>query len=288
MFLELVLSSIAYTTPLMLAGLGGFFSEKVGVVNIALEGEMLIGAFFAVAGSWWTGSLFFGLLCAIAAGAIVGLIHGVASVFLNCDHIVSGVAINILALGVTGYFIKVIFGVSGATPSVGTLEPVMGGIPWLFLSAIILIVLTHLWSKFTVSGLRHRTCGESVRSAITAGLAVKKIRLSGTVVAGVLAGLGGAHLSLGDLGSFVERMTAGRGFIALAALILARWKPLYLLITSFFFGFIEAFSEILEVIFPDMPSDLVLLIPFVITLIALAGFIGEIRIPRDLGKSIRI
>jgi ABC-type uncharacterized transport system permease subunit len=281
---NLFYSSIIYTTPLLLAAIGGYYSEKAGLVNIALEGEMLIGAFTAVAGAWWTGSLVLGLLFAVVCGAIVGFFHGYLTSKLKCNHIISGMGLNLLAIGITGICVEFVFGRSGSTPSVGTLSQGPFGIPWLFLVGIMIVVLTSYWSKFTMGGLKHRAAGESIVVSMTMGIDYNTIRIKGSVITGILCALAGAQQSIGELGSFVEKMTAGRGFIALAALILARWRPLPVILTSFVFGFASALSETVESVFPGLPSDLILLLPFLLTLIILSSFISEIRIPNNLGK----
>lgn len=284
MLIQLLISSLIYTTPLLLAAIGGYYSEKSGLVNIALEGEMLIGAFAAIWGTWLTGSPLVGLLFALLSGAIIGLIHGFMTSILKCNHIISGMGINILAIGLTGVLTEFVFGRSGSSPTVKTLPQGPGGIPWLFFIGIIIVFLTSYWSKYTNSGLRHRAAGESMNASKTAGLDYRTIRIKGSVITGLLCSIAGAQQSLGELGCFVERMTAGRGFIALAALILARWRPMPVILTSFVFGFTSGLSETLETIFPGMPADIVLMLPFIATVIVLAGFISEIRIPTELGK----
>jgi len=284
MIFRLILSSLIYTTPLLLAAIGGYYSERAGLVNIALEGEMLIGAFAAILGAWWTGSPLFGLIIAMLSGIIIGFFHGYITSVLKCNHIISGMGINLLAIGLTGVLVEFVFGRSGSTPSVATLPQGLLGIPWLLFIGIIFVLITSYWSKRTIGGLRHRAAGESISAAATAGIDYQTIRIKGSIITGVLCSLAGAQLSLGELGSFIERMTAGRGFIALAALILARWRPLPVIFTSFIFGFTSALSETIEALFPNLPSDIILMLPFVATLIVLAGFISEIKIPRDLGK----
>jgi ABC-type uncharacterized transport system permease subunit len=284
MIYTLILSSLIYTTPLLLAAIGGYYSERAGLVNIALEGEMLIGAFAAIAGAWWTGSLVCGLIFAMLSGVIIGFLHGFITSILKCNHIISGMGINLLAIGLTGVSVSFVFGRSGSTPSVKTLPAGPAGIPWLLFIGIIFVLLTSYWSKFSTSGLRHRAAGESISAAVTAGINYRTIRIKGSIITGVLCSLAGAQQSLGELGSFVDRITAGRGFIALGALILARWRPLPVIFTSFLFGFTSALSETLEALFPSLPSDIILMFPFVATLLVLAGFISEIKIPRDLGR----
>jgi len=284
MIYPLILSSLIYTTPLLLAAIGGYYSERAGLVNIALEGEMLIGAFAAIAGAWWTGSPLFGLIFAMLSGVIIGFFHGYITSVLKCNHIISGMGINLLAIGLTGVLVEFVFGRSGSTPSVATLPQGPLGIPWLLFIGIIFVLITSFWSKRAIGGLRHRAAGESISVSATAGINCKAIRIRGSIITGVLCSLAGAQQSLGELGSFVERMTAGRGFIALAALILARWRLLPVIFTSFIFGFTSALSETLEVLFPNLPSDIILMLPFVATLIVLAGFISEIKIPNNLGK----
>ncbi len=284
MIQELITGTISYSTPLILAALGGYFSERSGTVNIALEGKMLLGAFFSVAGAYWSGSILVGILCSLVAGGLFGFLHGYITILLKCDDILSGIAINILALGITGYGLHYFFGRSGSSPTTDTIKPLTGDIPLLFLPAVALVIITHLWQKYTVSGLRHRAVGESIEALVNVGVAPGKIKMKGTILAGLFAGLGGAQLSLGELGSFVEMMTAGRGFIALAVLILAKWKPIPIIFSALFFGFTKAGSESLELVASGIPSDIILLTPFLVTLIVLAVFTKDIQIPRALGK----
>lgn len=245
---------------------------------------MLIGAFAAVAGAWMTGSLIAGMAFAVLCGTITGFIHGYLTSRLKCNHIISGMGLNLLAIGITGISIEFVFGRSGSTPSVGTLPRGPAGIPWLFFAGLIIAVLTFYWSKHSVGGLRHRAAGESIAVSTAAGIDYKSIRIKGSVVTGILCAIAGAQQSIGELGIFVERMTAGRGFIALAALILARWRPLPVILTSFVFGFTSALSEAVESILPGLASDIILMMPFLLTLIILAGFVSDIKLPKNLGK----
>jgi general nucleoside transport system permease protein len=286
MISELLYSSIIYTTPLLLAAIGGYFSEKAGVTNIALEGKMLLGAFFSIVGVKISGSLLIGILLGIIAGALTGLLHGLLTQVLFSDDIISGMAINILGLGITGYGLLKILGSSGASESYQTITLRPFGIPILYIVALITTVAVHFWSKFTTSGLRHRAVGESLITAKAAGLKISRIRIFGTVVAGIFAALGGIQLSLGELGVFVSRMTAGNGFIALGVLILARWKPLPLILTSFFFGFVKALTQNIEFYIPDLPSDIILMSPFVLVILVLSISGGKISAPASLGNKL--
>lgn len=284
MIWNLLSSSLIYTTPLLLAAIGGYYSEKAGLVNVALEGKMLIGAFAAVAGSWWTGSLFLGLIFSIVCGAIAGFFHGFITSKLKCNHIISGMGLNLLAIGITGISMEFVFGRSGSSPSVGILSKGPMGLPWLFFIGLLATILTFFWSKDTIGGLHHRAAGESISVSSAMGINYEWIRIKGSVITGIFCALAGAQQSLGELGCFLEKMTAGRGFIALAALILARWRPIPVIFTSFLFGFASALSETVESLLPGLPSDVILMLPFLATLIILAGFFSEIKIPNNLGK----
>jgi ABC-type uncharacterized transport system permease subunit len=289
---------LRYATPLTFAAIGGLFSERSGVVNIGLEGMMLIGAFFGLVGadklnSWWLG-----LGVALLAGALTALIHAVMSISLRADQIVSGTAINFLALGVTGYFFIDIYGSEG-TPGEGipripdVTVPFLQDIPFIgdvigqmnlmiWLSFVLLIV-TYIIVFKTPTGLRLRAVGEHPRAADTVGINVYATRYAAVIVSGMLAAAGGAYLSIGFLGSFNENMTAGRGFIALAALIFGNWRPFGAFGAALLFGFSSALAQRL----PEYSASGAVLfqaLPYVLTLIAVAGVIGRSIPPAAVGR----
>src|SRR6266542_1235191 len=240
----LLANMFLWATPLTFAAIGGMFSERSGVVNIGLEGMMLSGAFFGALGADKLGSWELGLVTAGVAGAGFALIHAVMSIHQRADQIVSGTAINFLALGVTGYFFIQIYGENG-TPgdipripevNIGFLGPVFGHLSLMIWLAFLLLIVAHVTLFKTPVGLRIRSVGEHPRAADTVGISVYTTRYAAVTLSGILAALGGAYLSIGYLGSFSENMTAGRGFIALAAVIFGNWRPFGAFAAALLFG----------------------------------------------------
>jgi general nucleoside transport system permease protein len=292
----LLAATLRYATPLIFGALGGLFSERSGVINIALEGIMLVGAFFGAWGADFTGSWIGGLVVAIAAGIVFALIHAVFAISLRADQIVSGTALNLLAVGVTGYLYVALYGETG-TPddlpgvpdihlpikSVPLLGDVFGQLNLLVWLALALVVITWVVVFRTSAGLRLRSAGENPLAAETAGLSVVRTRYLGVMTSGALAALGGAFLSIGFVHSFSQNMTAGRGFIALAALIFGRWRPGGALAATLLFGFGSALAQRLPTF---SPSGAVLFqaLPYVLTLIAVTGVIGRSIPPAALGR----
>jgi simple sugar transport system permease protein len=292
----LLAATLRYATPLLFGALGGMFSERSGVINIALEGMMLIGAFFGALGADKTNSWLLGVLIAIGAGALFALIHAVFAVSLRADQIVSGTALNFLAIGITGYLYVDIYGTEG-TPddlpripdvhlpieSVPLIGDVFGQLNLLIWVALALVVITWVVVFRTPTGLRLRSAGENPLAAETAGLSVVRTRYLAVMTSGGLAAMGGAFLSIGFVGSFVENMTAGRGFIALAALIFGRWRPGGALAATLLFGFGSALAPRL-VEFSESGAVLFQALPYVLTLIAVTGVIGRSIPPLSLGR----
>jgi simple sugar transport system permease protein len=295
----LLASTIRNGTPLGFAALGGLFSERSGVINIGLEGMMLISAFAGVAGANATGSTVLGLLVAMAVGLLFGLIHAVASITFEADQIISGIAINLLALGGTGLLMVVFFGSGGTSPRIdtfGSLEiPLLSDIPVLgaaFNQSILVYLLYALvpvswWvlyrSRF---GLRLRAVGEVPEAVDTAGVSVFRLRYIGVSLSGVLAGLGGAFLSMSLLSAFTEGMTGGRGFIALAALIFGRWNPIGAFAAAMLFGFAQA------VVFRGgigftLDKEFIEMFPYLLVIVALVGFGGRAVPPAASGQPYR-
>ena len=280
----LLLSAIRLATPLLLAALGGMFSERAGVINIALEGLMLAGAFTAAAVTWWAGSPWAGLVSAVLAGAAIAGVHAVACIRYRADQVVTGTAINILMLGVPALLSGAFFLSSGSTPQV----PRENLIPWTPIAiAAALVPLTYYVLYYTPFGLRLRAVGENPEAADAAGVSVKAMRYAAVLISGALAGIGGAYLSIGQSSLFTRNMSAGRGFIALAALIFGKWRPVQTMLACLLFGFTEAVAIQLQGvhIFGDeeIPTQFVQIIPYVLTIVVLAGFIGTSRAPRALG-----
>ena len=291
--LGLLLSTIRVATPLILAALGGMFSERSGVINIALEGKMLAGAFTAAAVTYaadeklhmGNASPWIGLLAAILAGLFIAAIYAIVCIRFKADQVVSGAAINILMFGLPGLLSGAFFLSSGSTPQI----PKAHLIPWTPIVIAFGAVLLSWYVMYrTPFGLRLRSVGEKPEAADAAGVSVNHIRYSGVLIAGVLAGIGGAYLSIGQSSLYSRNMTAGRGFIALAALIFGKWKPVQTMLACLLFGFTEAVSYVLPglVKLPsgnDIPVQFIQMVPYVLTIVVLAGFIGSSQPPKALG-----
>ena len=287
---------LRYATPLIFASLGGLFSERSGVINIALEGMLLMGAFFAVLGADLTNSWFLGVLIAMAAGGALAFIHAVFAVSLRADQIVSGTALNFLALGITSYMYLNRYGAEG-TPtdlpevpdvnlpgveSIPFFGDIFGQLNLLIWAGLALVLITWVVVFRTPPGLRLRSVGENPLAAETAGLSVVRTRYLAVTMSGVLAGAGGAYLSIALLGSFNENMTAGRGFIALAAVIFGGWRPWGALAGALLFGFSTALAQRLPA-FSESTAVLFQALPYVLTLVVVAGVIGRSRPPAAIG-----
>jgi ABC-type uncharacterized transport system permease subunit len=300
----LVTATLRWATPLTFAAIGGMFSERSGVVNIGLEGMMLMGAFFGALGADKTGSWAGGLLIAMAAGGALALVHAFFAIHLRADQIVGGTAINFLALGITGYLYVDVYGEEGtptnlpAVPDVqfGWLQHVpphqlgsfldnsfgqMNLMVWLMFP---LLIVSYVVMFKTPIGLRIRAVGEHPRAADTVGISVYAVRYSAVVVSGVLAALGGAYLSIGFVHSFSEGMTNGRGFIALAALIFGGWRPFGAFGAALLFGFSSALALRLPDAYGSSAGTLFQALPYVLTLIAVAGVIGRSIPPAAIGR----
>ena len=291
--LALITSTIRLSTPLILAALGGMFSERSGVINIALEGKMLSGAFTAAAVTYaadtklhmGNASPWVGLLAAILAGLFIAAIYAVACIRFKADQVVSGAAINILMLGIPGFLSGAFFLSSGSTPQLPK-EHLIPLTP-IFIAFAMVFVSWYVMYR-TPFGLRLRAVGEKPEAADAAGVSVNQIRYWGVLLAGALAGIGGAYLSIGQSSLFTRNMTAGRGFIALAALIFGKWRPVQTMLACLLFGFTEAVSIQMQgaVKLPsgeDIPVQFIQMVPYVLTIIVLAGFIGSSKPPGALG-----
>jgi general nucleoside transport system permease protein len=294
--LSLIASTIRLATPLIFAAMGGLFSERSGVINIALEGKMLAGAFTAAAVTYaadvrfgmGNASPWVGLLAGAAAGLFIAAIYAIVCIQFKADQVVSGAAINILMLGIPAFLSGAFFLSSGSTPQLPKdhLLPQAPIIIALVLVALVFVTWYVLYH--TPFGLRLRCVGEKPEAADAAGVSVSQIRYSGVLLAGILAGIGGAYLSIGQSSLFTRNMTAGRGFIALAALIFGKWRPVQTTLACLLFGATEAISIQMQgaVKLPsgeDIPVQFIQMVPYVLTIVVLAGFIGSSRPPRALG-----
>ncbi|AVP54904.1 ribose transport system permease protein rbsC [Clostridium tetani] len=288
----LISATLRLATPLIFAALGGVFSEKSGVVNIALEGIMTTGAFFAVYGAHVTGNPWMGILFAIISGAIMAAIHAYLSIHLKADQIVSGVGINVFAAALTSYLIVKFFKTNSQTSVVKSLPypteamgkvPVIGGIlkelNWFVFIAIALVIISHFVLYKTPLGLRIRSVGEHPKAADTLGISVYGIRYLCVILSGVLGALGGATLSIGIMNLYRENMVSGRGFIALAAMIFGNWKPVNAMWASMLFAFAETFQLFAKGFGWAIPGEFYAAFPYIITMFALAGFVGKTQAP---------
>ena len=295
----LLASTIRNATPLIFAALGGLFSERSGVVNIGLEGLMLIAAFAGVVGSYLTGSAFVGLGFGLAAGLVFALIHALMCITFEADQIISGTAIILLALGGTGFLMVEVFGSGGTSPRVPGFEevpiPILSDIPLigpaLFDQSLLvylmyaLIPITWFVVYRTPFGLRLRATGEVPEAVDTAGVSVTRMRYYGVALSGLLAACGGVYLSMGILSAFTEGMTGGRGFIALAALIFGRWNPIGAAGAALLFGFGTAVT--FQVPQDAIPVEFIQMLPYILTIVALAAFGGRAIAPAAIGKPYR-
>lgn len=280
----LFFSMLRLATPLIWASLGGLFSERSGVINIALEGIMLAGAFTAAAVTYHAGNPWIGLVAGIGAGVLIAGIHAVACIRFNANQVVSGMAINILMIGIPAFLGGAMFASTGSTPQI----PKENLIPWTpVVLAFLMVPVTWYVLYRTPFGLRLRAVGEKPEAADAAGVSVKGMRYTAVLISGALAGIGGAYLSIGQSSLFTRNMTSGRGFIALAALIFGKWRPVQTMLACLLFGFTEAISIQLQgVRLPsgeDIPNQFIQILPYVLTIVVLAGFIGHSRAPRALG-----
>ena len=272
--LSLLFGTIRQAAPILITAVGAVFAEVTGVVNIGLEGMMLMGAFTAAIGSYYTGSWIIGLGAGMAAGGVMALLHGILAIKFKANQIVSGVAINLFASGFTIFMLRVLFNQAGNSPTVNN-APAFFGISVIVIIIYALALLSHLFIYKTVTGLRMRAVGEHPLAADTVGVSVYKIRYFGVVMSGLFAGLGGAYLSIGALSQFTKEMSAGRGFMALAAMIFGKWTPLGAVGGALLFGFADAAQTILQQHVQGVPPQIIQMFPYVLTLLALAGVVGK-------------
>jgi simple sugar transport system permease protein len=281
-------STVRVSTPLLFAALGGWVSERSGVINIALEGLMLIGAFGAASCAHATGSPWLGALGGMGCGLALAAVYGFSVISLRANQIVAGTAINMLAAGATPFLCNLLYDSTSGTPSLPLaarfhLAPV--GFAW---GAVI---LGSLWASRTPSGLWVRFAGENPEALAAAGIHVNRVRWAAVLASGALAGLGGASLSIFLSSSFSRDMTAGRGFMALAALIFGKWSPVPVALACLLFGLADALQIRLQGVVlwgaAPVPVQFIQILPYVVTVLVLAGFVGRSRAPRALGIPFR-
>jgi simple sugar transport system permease protein len=294
---SLIASMLVFATPLTFAAIGGMFSERSGVVNIGLEGMMLMGAFWGIWGADKTGSWVWGVAIAMASGGLLALVHAFFAIHLRADQIVGGVAVNFLALGITGYFFVQLYHGQNVPTGVSQIPDVnltkdsnhsffaesFGHLNLMIWAAIALVPLSYIVMFKTPIGLRIRACGEHPRAADTVGINVYLVRYGSVVLSGILAAMGGAYLTVGYLNTYNENVTAGRGFIALAALIFGNWRPFGAFGAALLFGFSTALAFRLPV-YSANAATLFQALPYVLTLIAEAGVIGRTVPPAAVGR----
>jgi general nucleoside transport system permease protein len=298
-------STLRFATPLIFASLGGLFSERSGVVNIGLEGMMLTGAFFAIWGADVTGTWTLGLLIGMLSGGVMALVYAFFAITLRADQIVGGTAVNFLALGLTSYLVIDIYGTEGTPTDVDTIptistgflaniplvgnflfDPasgVLGDSSAMIWAAIAMIPITYVVVFRTPLGLRLRAVGEQPRAADTVGINVYLMRYGAVTLSGMLAAAGGAYISLGFVHSFTQNLIAGRGFIALAALIFGNWRPMGAAAACLLFGFSSALARSMQE-YSTSIATLFEALPYVLTLIAVAGVIGRSIPPAAVGR----
>ena len=289
--LILLFSSIRLATPLIFAALGGMFSERAGVINIALEGLMLAGAFTAAVVTYELQNPYLGFVSALIVGGLVALVFAVAVIKFEADQVVAGFAVSMLMLGLPAVISSRLYDSAGSTQQIAQQFLLPNFYNRISLASILAFLLVPAcWYVLykTPFGLRIRAAGENPEAADAAGVNVIRLRYIAVVLSGVLAAAGGAYLSIGQSSLFTRGMTAGRGYIALAALILAKWKPIPVLFACLFFGFTEALSIQMQGVIKmpsgeDVPVQFIQIIPYVLTIIVLAGFIGLSRAPKALG-----
>ena len=310
-FIVVFASGMRLAVPLILACLAGLWSERSGIVDIGLEGKILVGAFASAAGATFTGSVWLGLLAGVAAAVVFSLIHGYASIDQRANQIVSGTAINMVADGLTALIGNAIWSQGGRTPQLpgggairrdqlavrsrdrrcadhrSDLQHLISGHDIVTYLAFLLVPFTY-WALYSTRfGLRLRAVGENPAAVDTAGISVRGLRYGAVVICGVLVGLAGVYLVLSQVAYFQPHMSAGRGFIALAALVFAKWRPWPALATCLLFGFLDALAIRLQgvelpVIGP-VPVQAIEALPYILTVVLLAGFIGKAIPPRASG-----
>ncbi len=303
---ELLIGTIRLSTPIILASIGATICEKSGIVNIAMEGVMIIGAFFSTIITLKTNNPWLGLLAGVSFAMLFSLIHAVATITLHLEHVVSGAVLNIVALGLTRYLMIIIIGHPGTTDlvkrSLGQYKlaipflskiPILGPIlfnqtPIVYMTFIIIIIITIFLNK-TKIGLHIRAAGEHPLAIETLGISVSKMRYLAVIISGFLCGLAGTYLAIENGTSFTEGMTNGRGFIALAANISGGWNPIGSFFASLLFGFADSLQFKLQASkIINMPSEIFTMFPYIITVILVAGLVRKSRPPKALGLDFAI
>lgn len=282
--IALLTATLRFTTPLLFAAMGGLLSERSGVMNIALEGFMLVGAFSSVIGAYYLHSPWLGLLCGLLAAGGAAAIHAFWCITLRADQIVAGTAINLLGAGIPAFLLFRLFGKSGTSPQVEKLPNLANGVNVLVPVAFILVPIIHFLLFSTKPGLRIMASGEHPQAAESVGINVTVFRYACVIASGILAGAGGAFLSIGDVPIYTTGMTQGRGFIALAAVIFGNWTPIGTLGAALLFGASQAFQVQAQAAGLPISKDLLVVLPYVLTLVAITGLVRHSRPPAGLGQ----
>ncbi len=281
---NLLLSVIRTATPILFVALGLLVMQSSGIINMGAEGMMLLGAFVGVIGTYWTGNVWLGVLCAMAASGVASLLFSYFALTFQVNQVVLGVAFNILFGGVTTTLSRSVFGLNSAPPKIDGFHDAFLGLPLPVYIAFGLVLVIHLFFYRTKPGLKIRAAGEYPQAVEVVGLSVVKIRLSSSLLGGLLIGFGGAFLSLGQLDFFIENMSNGRGYIALAAVSFGKFTPIGTMLAVLLFGGGEALQYRLQAGNSVIPYQFALMIPYVMTIIALALFIRNASGPAALGK----
>jgi general nucleoside transport system permease protein len=294
--ISVISSTLRLAAPLTLGALSGIFCERSGVVNIAIEGMMLTSAFFSFVFALYLNSLWAGLVAGLTVGMLMALLHAILSIRFKVDQIISGTVINILAVGITGYFHQQLFeqNMPGGKGTFAAIKiPVLGDIPnWgtifriqpIALTAIILVFVVHIIMNYTTWGLRTRSVGEHPRAADTVGINVFMMRYANVLIGGLLAGLGGAYFTLESVPYFGPLMTNGKGFISLAAMIFGKWSPIGSWIAVLLFASAESLQVNMQILGIKIPNQFVGMLPYVLTMIVLAGVVGRATAPAADGQ----
>lgn len=290
-------ATLRFATPLIFASIGGLISEKSGVINIGLEGMMIMGAFFGVWGTHISDSSIVGIICAIIFAALVSIIHAVLSVFLRANQVISGIGINLFSTSLTSYLIQKFFGSQGQSSVVKVVPypkelfkkiPLVGGflseLNWFVIAAFILVLVVCFVFYKTNIGYRVRAVGENPKAADTLGINVYKVRFVCVLLSGILAGIGGASLSIANVNLFRVGMVNGRGYIALAAMIFGNWKPHTTFLVCLIFSMSQTFEIATQKFGLNIPTEIYFMIPYIITIITLAFFVRKSNSPLSLGN----
>ena len=273
-------STFSMSVPLILAALGGVISVRSGIMALGLESMMTMGAFCGVLGSYFTGNVAAAILCGIAGGALFGLCHGILSVRYKVNQVISGIGLNLLAVAATTLLMQLIWNNKGSSPQVASIKQgvLTSPITFIMLAAVAAEYFVLFRTRF---GLRLRMVGENPKAAATVGLPVHRIKYIAVVCCGMLAGLGGAYLSIDHLDMYVRDMSAGRGYIAVAIMILARYNPIMVVLCALIFGFSDAVQISLQGY--GVPSQIMAMIPYMVTLLVLAFGVRQITPPAGVG-----